>query len=71
MYSIESATSFSTDTLDPTPTTTFLLPVTLTGMNDIAPTGTRISSPSLASLNALIASEAMVTSSSETRRTWT
>ncbi len=66
-----SPTSFSTEMFPPMSTMTPLLDVTLTVMNDEAPTGTMISSPSLAFLNAFRASAVMVTSSRETRRTCT
>ena len=65
-----SSTCFSTETLPPISTMTPLLDVTLTVMNDEAPMGTMISSPSFAFWNALRASAVMVTSSRETRRTW-
>lgn len=71
MYSMADSGPFSTDMSDPMSTITFLLDVTLTVMKELAPTGTMISSPSFASLNALSASEAMVTSSRDTRSTWT
>jgi len=66
-----SPTCFSTDMLPPISTMTLLFDVTLTVMNDEAPTGTMISSPSFAFWNALSASAVMVTSSRETRRTCT
>jgi hypothetical protein len=62
---------FSTEMFPPMSTMTLLLDVTLTVMNDEAPTGTIISSPSFAFWKALSASAVMVTSSRETRRTWT